>query len=161
MTEGERVASGAAAPPARLRRGVLALVALASAGTVVELALAAHWGDALQLVPFGMAAVVLWFAVALLHGGGGAVRGLRPAMAVVMLSAAFGAVLHARGNRAFELEVHPDATAWAQLTAAATGVAPLLAPGILGLLAALLWLAEDRAARPEGGDGRSTARPLP
>lgn len=154
MIDETRAAPGASPPPAPLRRGVLILVALASAGTVAELVLTEHWGDGLQLVPFAMAAVVLAYAVALLRAGSATVRGVRPAMAAVMLSGVAGAVLHARGNRAFELEVHPDAAAAAQLVAAITGVAPLLAPGILGLLAALVWLAAASGAAP-GRDARA------
>jgi len=114
-------------------------LALAGAlGTLGELVLTAHWGDALQLIPFAMAGLLAVWSAALLAGRD--LHGTRLVMPLVMASSIAGGVLHARGNRAFEVEVHPNASWVDQGLAAATGAAPLLAPGILALVAALIWL---------------------
>jgi hypothetical protein len=143
-----------AAPSDLLRTGVLALAAVALAGTAVELATERHWNTALQLVPWA-ALGVLAVAQALLavRPGRLAVRGARGLALLVIVTSLFGIVEHVRTNiEAGVLDATYGNTwdtlsIWAQLWYAATktvGPAPPLAAGVLAQAALLTLLAAWR-----------------
>jgi hypothetical protein len=137
-----------------LRAGVLALGAVATAGTAVELATERHWNSAVQLVPW-CALVVLAIALGLL-----AVRPNRRAVTVarvlgvlVVLTAIVGIAEHVQANLDAGILNGAYSATWqslpltTKLWLAATktvGPAPPLAPGVLAQAALLTLLATWR-----------------
>ena len=122
----------------RLRRFLLITAACLCVGTVVELLLAKHYGEPMQLVPFGLCAVGLVAALAALRSPSRAsLLALRGVMGLNLLGSLLGVYEHLEGNASFALELRPGA-GWSDvLLPTLTGAAPLLAPGILALAAAL------------------------
>lgn len=141
MSDARRDAMSEAPVEARLRRYLLAAAAAVFGATLVELALVAHTGDAVQLVPFVLCGLGLGLVVvAWVVPGPKVVRGLRAVMVVVALGGLYGVYEHAAHNLAFELEIRPTAAPADVWWDAVTGASPLLAPGTLAL-GALLALA--------------------
>ena len=105
-------------------------------GTTVELFLAKHYEDPLQLVPFVLCGVGLIAVVAVLRRPQRArLLALRGVMSLLLLGSLLGVYEHLVNNFAFELDMRPSAIwsdVWFQ---ALTGAAPLLAPGILAVAA--------------------------
>lgn len=132
-------AAGASATLALIRRWLMAVLMAATAGTLVELLLIAHYEDVRQLVPLGLlgAAFVLfaWQAIA---GGRRTIRAIQALMVLLIVSGAAGIVLHYRGNLEFQLEIDASQTRWALFTKVIRAKSPpALAPALmtqLGLL---------------------------
>lgn len=107
-------------------------------GTVVELVLVGHTEDFWQWVPFGLcglgAAALL---LALRWPGRTSLRILRGVMALLALGSVLGVYQHVSHNLAFALEIHPNAHWQAVFWEALGGASPLMAPGILALIALL------------------------
>ena len=120
----------------RLRTFLLVLAGWMCVGTIVELFLAKHTEDAVQLVPFVLCGVGLIAVVgALRRPRRATLMTLRAVMGLLMLGSLFGVYEHLANNFAFELEMRPGAV-WSDVWfAALRGAAPLLAPGILALAA--------------------------
>jgi hypothetical protein len=125
----------------RLRFFLLILSVLTMVATLVELVLAEHTGETLQLVPFFFCGAGLIVALAaMLRPGKGTVTALRVVMVVVALGGLVGIGIHLIENFEFASEVRPNAATIDQFVAAIKGAAPLLAPGTL-VFAGLLGLA--------------------
>ena len=128
----------------RLRHALLALLAMALAGTGTELLLLEHYEDAWQLVPLALVglglAVIAWRA---LRPHGASLPAFRVVMLLMIASGAAGLFLHYQGNTEFELERAPELAGFALFREAITGATPALAPGamilfgLLGLVSAL------------------------
>lgn len=122
----------------RLRRFLLGLAAFMSVGTIVELVLTEHWGDAIQILPFALAgfSFVIILAV-LIRPQVGTLRLLRWVMSVALAGSLFGIYEHIENNFAFAREIQPNATTMTLLWDGFAGANPLLAPGILAFTAIL------------------------
>jgi uncharacterized protein YneF (UPF0154 family) len=123
----------------RLRRFLLAILALGMSGSATELLLLSHFEDAKQLIPLVLIGVALpvlaWHAAA---GRAASVRALQLMMVLFIGAGVAGGVLHFRSNMEFQLETDPSLRGrklyWKVLQAKAP---PTLAPGVmvqLGLL---------------------------
>jgi hypothetical protein len=121
-----------------LRRAVLLLFLIASAGLLAELLLLAHTEGVLQLIPVGLLGVGIVAGVWVMGARSrAAVLTLRWTGVVQLLAGVTGLWLHYRSNVEFELEMAPDARGAGLIWAALTGAIPALAPGAmiqLGLL---------------------------
>jgi hypothetical protein len=122
-----------------LRRLLLALLAFGLAGTGTELLLLGHYEGAWQFVPLGLVAVALVaIATHAMSGGAWSVRALRFVMALLIVAAAAGVVLHYRGNLEFQLDMDPTATRWELFKKVVRAKAPpALAPGALAQMGLL------------------------
>ena len=158
---------GDAAAPV-LRRGLLWVAALTSAGIAVELAADRHWTQPIQLVAWA-ALAVLAVAIVLVAGASSParVRLGRILVVAVMLSAVLGIWEHVESNYdAGELDFEYEST-WASLSEPArwwlaatktVGPSPPLAPGALAQASLCVLLATLRhpALKP-GGPAPATA----
>jgi len=125
----------------RLRLFLLGLAGFLCVGTAVELWLAEHTKELIQLLPFilcGLGSAVI--IAVLLHPRRGTIWALRIVMGLVTLGSLFGIFEHIEGNFNFALEIQPNVAMSDALWEAVRGAAPLLAPGILAL-AALIAIA--------------------
>ena len=120
----------------RLRTFLLWLAGSMCVGTIVELFLAKHYEDPLQLIPFGLCGMGLIAVLAALRRPQRTqLLALRGVMSLLLLGSLLGVYEHLVNNFAFELEMRPSAIwsdVWFQ---ALRGAAPLLAPGILAVAA--------------------------
>ena len=122
----------------RLRLLALALAALASFVTLLELVFSEHYTEILMLVPFALTALTL-FAIILVAFWPSTrlLRLFQGAMAPLFVGSALGVFFHLRGNLEIAQEVSPDlgglGVAWKVLT----GAAPALAPGLLAFVGLL------------------------
>jgi hypothetical protein len=125
----------------RLRRFLLVLSILLFCGTVVELSIVKHWGDAVQLIPFGLCGMGVIAAVfMLLRPRRFTVLTVRVCMILVVCGSVFGIYEHLANNISFQREIKPNAPLADVLMSAIAGGNPLLAPGTLAV-AAILALA--------------------
>jgi hypothetical protein len=120
----------------RLRTFLLALAGSMCAGTIIELLLAEHTESPTQFIPFvlcglGLAAV----AAALLRPSRSTLLALRAVMALLLAGSLLGVYEHFEGNLEFVQEIRPAATFAAVWLEVLKGAAPLLAPGILAVVA--------------------------
>jgi hypothetical protein len=130
----------------RLQLFLLALSSLLFVGTLLELWLVNHTGDAIQWLAFIIGGLGLLATLSVLFRIRAHARArktilvMRACMSLVVLGSLFGIYQHVSSNIAFEREIYPNATfsqlAWKGLG----GANPLLAPGTLAV-AALLALA--------------------
>lgn len=121
-------------------------------GTVAELAMAKHWDEPVQLVPFAVCGAALAALAAVrLRPGTASLRAFWVVMTVVAATSLFGAWEHVQANRGFMLERNPDLSGASLLLAMVTGRAPVGAPGVLALGAVLAlasqWALTVAAAR--------------
>ena len=123
---------------ARLRRLLLALVALSIGGLLVELVLLEHydtpwkWTPLVILVLALVATIMVW-----LRPTRRAIRLFQGVMLLSMIAGVLGLYLHYRGNVEFEIERDPSLRGLALFWDAIRGATPTLAPGAmtqLGLL---------------------------
>ena len=122
----------------RLRRFLLLVAALLFVGTVVELWLTNHMETAVQLIPFALCGLGLVSVVlVLLRTQRAALLILRACMVLIALGSLFGIYQHVGGNLGFQRELYPNAPASKVVLGALSGASPLLAPGILALVATL------------------------
>ncbi|MBI3242942.1 MAG: hypothetical protein HYZ49_11680 [Chloroflexi bacterium] len=126
----------------RLRLFLLGLAGFMCLGTVIELWLTEHIKEPIQLVPFILSGLGLMVVVAVfLRPGRSTIWALRIVMGLVTLGSLFGMYEHLEGNFNFALEIKPNAAVSATLWEALRGAAPLLAPGILALMALIAMAA--------------------
>lgn len=118
-----------------LRRFLLAALALGDAGILAELALMGHTQEALQWVPFGVAALGLLCGIAALQPGPRTKAVLYGAAALHAVCGAAGVAIHLLESVEFEREIRPTDPLLEVLGAALTGSTPILAPGAFALLA--------------------------
>lgn len=122
----------------RLRRFLLGLAAFMSVGTIVELVLTEHWGDAVQILPFVLAGFSFLLILAvLIRPQVGTLRLLRWVMGIALAGSLFGIYEHIENNIEFAREIQPNATTMTLLWNGFAGANPLLAPGILAFTAIL------------------------
>ena len=125
----------------RLRIFLLRLAGFLCIGTTIELLLAEHTKDPIQLVPFVLCAIgLLAVLAALFRPQRVTLLALRGVMGLLMVGSLFGIYEHLESNIAFELDIRPGVGVASVLIDALKGAAPLLAPGILAL-AGLLAIA--------------------
>ena len=134
-----------------LRRGLLAIAALTTAGVTVELAVERHWTQPIQLVAWA-AVAALAVAIILVWGARSAARIqiARLLAAAVVLSAIVGLGAHTYANYdagaldrryASTWETLPDATRWVLAITKSVGPSPPFAPGALAEAALMVLLA--------------------
>src|SRR5262245_20302486 len=93
----------------RLRTFLLGLAGWMCVGTIVELFLAKHYDDAVQLVPFVLCAVgLIAVLVALWRPMRATLLALRGVMGLLMLGSLVGVYEHLASNFAFALEMRPS-----------------------------------------------------
>lgn len=120
-------------------------------GIAGELARSRHWDSIDQLVAWG-ATGLLGIALALVAGSpsAGHVRAARPVLAAVGVSAVVGTWQHLRANLASGPLDFRYATTWSGFStkhrwwlavSGGVGAAPPLVPLLLGMAAAMVWLA--------------------
>jgi L-cystine uptake protein TcyP (sodium:dicarboxylate symporter family) len=137
-----------------LRRSLVALVVIATAGLTAELLVERHWGTPIRLVP--------WFAVVGLAYGAlllmrrptaSAVRRTRSLAGAVLIAAAVGVAMHINENyvagpldQRYERiwDGMSEVERWWAAFSKAVGPAPTFAPASLGLVALLLIVATQR-----------------
>ena len=122
----------------RLRNFLFGLAAFMCAGTIVELLLAKHFDEPMQIVPFVLcAAGIVVVFLAWRQPSRGVLQALRGVMALLVLGSLIGVYEHIESNLEVVREVQPNAAASTVLLKTLTGAAPMLAPGILALVALL------------------------
>jgi hypothetical protein len=122
-----------------LRRGVLAILFLGSAGAGIELFLLEHYEDPWQYLPLVLIAstigIVIWHFA---RPNASSVRALQLAMALFVAAGILGVLLHFQGAAEFQREIDPEQGGTTLFTKAIRAKAPpVLAPGLmvqLGLL---------------------------
>ena len=126
-----------AIPP--LRRVLLAVFLVGTAGAGADLFLLEHFEDKLQLIPpalLGLAVIVLAWHI--IHRGPASVRVFQVLMLLFVIAGFVGLVLHYQGSAEFQLEVNPDLSGLELFMKAIRAKAPpALGPGAminLGLL---------------------------
>jgi hypothetical protein len=141
----------------QLRRALAALAWVSIVGTAVELAMLRHWGTFTRTIPWLILAVL---AGALVAATGRTTRRRRAAQVLAGVGTAgtvYGIVEHVRSNLASAPLDFRYADRWAgmsplsRLWAAASGAvgpSPTLAPAVLALAAALVWLVAASGPAP-------------
>src|SRR5262245_56228958 len=121
---------------ARLRRALLALLAVGLIATALDLTLLAHYEDPLQLTPFGIIALCLMAVVWHLRSGSEfSLNVLRISMTIAIAGAAIGVTLHYQGSMEFQLESDRTLAGRALILKVLRSKAPpTMAPMNLGLL---------------------------
>lgn len=121
-----------------LRRALLAIVAFACAGTLVELLLLEHFEDPWQYSPLVLLAAALVGSVAVaVRPTPATLTAFRALMLACIAAGALGPWLHYSGNAEFELEVFPKMAGWELFREAMTGATPVLAPGMMAVVGLL------------------------
>lgn len=122
----------------RLRTFLLAIAACMALGTILELVLTEHWEGPAQLLPFVLCGLSFLVILAvLIRPRHSSIRAMRWVTGITFLGSLFGIFEHIEHNFGFALEIRPNATANDVFWDALGGANPLLAPGILALLALL------------------------
>lgn len=143
----------------RLRTFLLVTSGFLCVGTIIELLLAKHYEDVVQLLPFVLCGVgFIAVGAALLRPRPMTLWLMRGVMVISALGSLFGIWEHLESNAGFVSEIQPNATGIGVWLQALGGAAPLLAPGILAL-AAVLALA-GTYAHPALQRNRATASNL-
>lgn len=120
----------------RVRRWLLAVLALGIAGTTTDLLLLAHYEDGAQLIPLvllgGGLVALAWH---LSSRGRLSLLALEVLMGLFLVAGVTGVVLHASGSAEFQREIDPGQSAWAvALKVARAKAPPMLAPGVMIVL---------------------------
>ena len=124
-----------------VRRILAAVIAVASAGTLVELLLIEHveaWDQWIPVVILGVGILVsagAWFDARW------AWRSMGITGWVYVASGLLGIFFHVKGNREFEMEMYPDLSGLALLGESLQGAFPSLAPGTMVYLGVLALVA--------------------
>lgn len=136
-----------------LRRLLFALVALGTAGLMVELFLLEHYEEWQQWLPLGALGVgVVTLAALLVRPGPATLRAFRLVMAAFVALGVIGIALHFTGNIEFEQETNPGLSGGLLLWESLRGATPAFAPGslaqlgLLGLVATWRHPAERRVS---------------
>ncbi len=126
---------------ATLRKGILAILVFAFAGTLLELYLLEHYDGWKQWVPLALLGLGAMLGASLLIRPTPTVlTAWRGVMLVYLGSGLVGTWFHYAGNLEFELERTPDLAGMALFRSTMEGATPVLAPGtmvqfaLLGLL---------------------------
>lgn len=139
-----------------LRLLLLATFVVGVVGTSVELVLIEHYEELWQLAPLLIMLASLlalgWYGVA---RSAAAVRAFRLVLALFVVAAGVGIVLHYQGNVEFELERAPSLGGLALVWEAVRGATPALAPGAMLQLAlvGLAWSFRHPALERRTGGG--------
>lgn len=122
----------------RFRVFLLALAAFMCVGTVIELVLANHLQEPIQVVPFVLCALAFVTILAVLFKPKAAtIWTMRVVMGALVLGSLVGVYEHVQSNWEIVLETKPNLPTAEIFWTALRGAAPLLAPGILVLVAVL------------------------
>ena len=143
---------------ARLRRFLLVFAALMLCGALVELWLAQHTENFVQLVPFilcGLALLAL--LAALLRPRRATVRTVRACAWLLLAGSLYGVYEHFTNSVEFQREIDPSASTADALASALGGPNPLLAPGILAAAAVLALAATYRHPTLGRGEAEESA----
>jgi hypothetical protein len=137
---------------ARLRKWLLAVLAVALAGTLLELLLLAHYEDAWQFVPLGLIIAALgaiaWHTI---RPSAAIVRGIQVVMTLFVVAGVTGVVLHLRGAAEFQREIDPSmATRELFGKALRAQSPPALAPGVMSQIGLIGLIAVYRDPALEG-----------
>jgi hypothetical protein len=131
-------ASGDSRAAAGLRRFLIASAGLVYLGVCGELWFMDHTQETLQLLPFAACLLafvgVVWALVAPARAS---LLALRLALPLLVAVSVLGMYEHVQANYGFEREIRPNASTLEVAEKALHGVAPILAPGSLGLAALL------------------------
>lgn len=123
---------------ARLRAFLFITAALLCVGTVIELSLTEHTDEPIQFVPFILSVLAFVCIVfVMLKPTRGTLFTLRGVMGALVLGSLVGVYEHLASNWEIVTETKPNLAANAMFWEAVRGAAPMLAPGILVLVAAL------------------------
>jgi hypothetical protein len=115
-----------------VRRFILALVILITAGLIPELVLLKHYQSVWQVVPRVILAFVLITSVVVWRRATPRTLAIfRVAMALCVLGGIAGIVLHFKGNMEWALERDETLNGWPLVWKVMRGATPLLAPGAL------------------------------
>jgi glucan phosphoethanolaminetransferase (alkaline phosphatase superfamily) len=126
----------------RIRQFLLAVVGFLCLGTMVELWLTKHTQEAPQFIPFGLCTLGFVTVVAVLvRPRRSTILLLRVVMVLLALGSLLGIFLHVRANYEFIAEIRPNAAPGDVLLMALQGAAPLLAPGLLAIMAGVAFIA--------------------
>jgi hypothetical protein len=121
-----------------LRRLLLALVVLGSAGLIPELLLLKHYESVWQLVPLVILALTLVVSVFVWRRPDPrSLMAFRVVMGLCVLAGIAGLVLHAKGNLEWALERDDTLHGWPLVWKILRGATPLLAPGAMAQLGLL------------------------
>lgn len=122
----------------RYRTFLFGLAAFMSAGTIVELWLTEHTQELLQFVPFLLcAAALIVILIASLRPSRTTIWTLRLVMGALLVGSLVGVYEHLTGNWEIVLETKPNLATLEMFWASVRGAAPMLAPGILALVAVI------------------------
>ena len=145
-----------------VRRGLLVILIVGLAGTVVELLLLKHTDGFWQLAPVLLIlvamAVVGWSAFTRSRA---AIRALQAVMSLLVLCGTVGLIQHYRGNIAYERDSNPSLSGAELYRSALLGSTPALAPGSmipLGLIGLLFVFRHPGLARSKRGENPSQSR---
>lgn len=126
----------------RYRVFLLSITAIMCVGTVIELWLTEHTQEPLQFVPFVLCALGFITVLAVLFKPHfKTIWMMRVTMGALMLGSIVGVYEHLTGNWEFVLETKPNIGMTEMFWQALRGAAPMLAPGILVLVAVLAMAA--------------------
>jgi len=122
----------------RFRWFLLALAGVMCLGTPVELWLQEHTNTAVQFIPFILCGIgLVTILLVLARPTRATIWTLRAVMVLVIGGSMLGMVEHFENNLELAQELHPAATAVALLGETLRGASPMLAPGILGIMAVI------------------------
>lgn len=159
MTEARN--GGAGEEAGLLRRLLLGVILLGTAGLGAELLLVEHFEDVWQWVPLVLLALGLFLTAAVaLRPSRATLRPFQAVMALHVVSGAVGVWLHVRGNMEFEREMDATARGLHLLWTGLHGGVPALAPGAmaqLGLLGLAVAFRHPALRRPSGEGGLTSA----
>jgi hypothetical protein len=122
---------------ARIRKLLLALLAVGSVSTGLELLLLGHFEEITQIVPLVLLAAGIPIAAWHLASARASLPALRWLMVLFVASGGVGIALHYRGNVEFELEMYPTLGGLELIGQTLTGATPVFAPGAMALLGAI------------------------
>jgi len=121
-----------------LRAFLLVIAALVYLGVVIELWFTDHTMELLQILPFVVClAAFAVVASALLRPRRPTLRLVRATLPFVVAVSLLGMYEHMHANYEFEREIRPNASTLSSFEKSLHGVAPILAPGSLGLAGVL------------------------
>lgn len=122
----------------RFRVFLLSLAAFMCIGTVIELLLANHLQEPIQVVPFILCVLAfITIAAVLFRPQFATIWTLRVVMGALVAGSLVGVYEHVQSNWEVVLETKPNLASLEMFWTALRGAAPLLAPGILVLVAVL------------------------
>lgn len=114
------------------------LAAALFVGSIGELIAAKHYGSTMQLVPFALCGLGLLALVALhVRPTRSVVLAIRALMVVTAAGSLLGIYEHVMGNLDFVRGVRPHADTMTVIKQTIQGAAPILAPGVLAVAAAI------------------------